>query len=389
MTLLRLSARGPRVAYLDGLRGLAAMQVVIHHYALAFLNDSNHFGFIGNGNFAVFIFFLMSGFVLTFSFERDALGISRNLARRLIRLALPVAAAAALAACLLWTMYKFGRQAAVISGSQSLFDYSIYPSLWDVLAETSGLRMLTGFHETTIFLGATDYLPAVVHSVDPPMWTLHVELWGSILVMLLVYFRVKATPLYPWFTLLILVVTGVHPLSLFVVGHLIATQLDHIPRFLRHSRPSLALGLLVFATGIYLASASAPPLVWRLTPLLNLSIFNQPPLVLKDEIGALMVFVAVMFVAPFRYFLQFKIFVWLGKISFSLYLVHYPIIVTIGSIIFVSVAFNFDVTAAAVVSFCAGLTITIAMAVLFERYVDRPAILLSKRVSAPLLLNTA
>jgi peptidoglycan/LPS O-acetylase OafA/YrhL len=388
MTQRRLPTPVSRVKYLDGLRGLAAMQVVIHHYTLAFLNDNNLLGFVRNGNFAVYIFFLISGFVLTFSFEKDPLGVSHNLARRLIRLGLPIAAAALFATSLLWMMHRFGKQAAAISGSQSLFEYSIFPSLWDVVAETSGLRMLTGFYDTTIFRGAAHYLPTIIHTVDPPMWTLHIELWGSILVMLLVYFRTKAASLYPWIVLLMLLVTGVHPLNLFGVGHLVATHLDRIPKRLLHSRLSLIIGSLAFAFGIYLAATADPPAIWRFTSLLNLSVFHQPPLILKDEVGAVMVFIAIMFIAPVRHVLQFKTLVWLGKMSFSLYLVHYPIIVTIGSIIFVSVAYHIDVTGAAAVSFCVGIMITMTVAFFFEKYVDHPAILLSRRVVAPLQLNT-
>lgn len=50
-----------REKYLDGLRGLAAVQVVFQHYTLAFLPASlGRFGILADGNFAVFIFLVMS-----------------------------------------------------------------------------------------------------------------------------------------------------------------------------------------------------------------------------------------------------------------------------------------------------------------------------------------
>jgi peptidoglycan/LPS O-acetylase OafA/YrhL len=385
----RLATSVSRVRYLDGLRGLAAIQVIIHHYSVGFLNDSNHLGFIGNGNFAVYIFFLMSGYVLTFSFEKDPLGLSRNLSRRLIRLGLPVTVAALFATCLLATMYEFGQQAAVVSGSKLLSDYSVFPSLRDVVTEASGLRMLTGFYETTIFREIAPYLPIMQRAVDPPMWTLHIELWGSILVILLVYFHAKSPSLYPWIVLLTLIGTGGHPLGLFVVGNFTAIYFDRIPKRILNNWLSFIVGSLVLAAGIYLAAAAAPPAIWRLTPLLNISIFHMPFVNLKDEIGAVMVFVATMFIAPIRYVLRCGTFVWLGRMSFSLYLVHFPIMITIGSIVFLSLVFYIDVTGAAAVTFCVGMITTMIVAFLFEKYVDYPAILLSRRVTAPLRLNTA
>jgi|SRR5580700_1882571 hypothetical protein len=72
-----------RVEYLDGLRGLAAMQVVLNHYTLAFAPGwVGPLGFFADGVAAVLLFFLMSGLVLTYSFERTPNAIAGGMANR-------------------------------------------------------------------------------------------------------------------------------------------------------------------------------------------------------------------------------------------------------------------------------------------------------------------
>ena len=58
-----------RIGFLDGLRGLACMQVVLFHYGSAFCPNAR-LGVLANGVLAVAIFFVISGFVLTESFAR-------------------------------------------------------------------------------------------------------------------------------------------------------------------------------------------------------------------------------------------------------------------------------------------------------------------------------
>ncbi len=93
-----------RIHCLDGLRGLSALLVVIHHYSLItlenadalflvnhrFLNGTlNFFGFIGH--LCVWFFFILSGYSLSVFFSKKYAGnYSRYLGSRLIRLYFPI-----------------------------------------------------------------------------------------------------------------------------------------------------------------------------------------------------------------------------------------------------------------------------------------------------------
>lgn len=105
----------PRFACLDGLRGLAALAVVCHHAILVHdyaiysgLPEHSRFSwdlalsgmpflFVASGDFAVSIFFVLSGFVLSHSWVHGRLGAAAAAVKRYARLTLPIAATSLLA----------------------------------------------------------------------------------------------------------------------------------------------------------------------------------------------------------------------------------------------------------------------------------------------------
>ncbi|GAB3990771.1 acyltransferase [Spirosoma daeguense] len=72
---------------LDGLRGIAAIAVVIFHF-MEFITPDYHNNFIAHAYLAVDFFFCLSGFVIAYAYDQKVqkIGIARFLKRRLIRL---------------------------------------------------------------------------------------------------------------------------------------------------------------------------------------------------------------------------------------------------------------------------------------------------------------
>ena len=87
-----------RLQYLEGVRGIAAMQVVLLHFVTGFLPETSQHArpplrVLFDGDTAVYLFFLLSGMVLTPSFARPGPFVGK-IAKRVLRLGIPVAAAA-------------------------------------------------------------------------------------------------------------------------------------------------------------------------------------------------------------------------------------------------------------------------------------------------------
>jgi len=102
-----------KINYLDGLRGVAAINVMIMHFFIILVPamiysdrmpshlgnieqifSSTPLGLIGAGNFSVCIFFVLSGYVLTQKYfkNKNKKIIIRGAMRRYIRLFVPVLA---------------------------------------------------------------------------------------------------------------------------------------------------------------------------------------------------------------------------------------------------------------------------------------------------------
>lgn len=306
-----------RFTTLDGLRGLAALSVVFYHCLLV----SPRFGTAGErqsgwtwalahtplhlfwqGGEAVYLFFVLSGFVLTLPFDRDAgSSWSGYYPRRIVRLYLPALAALALA---LLTMLLVNRHAA------------------------PGLSQWLNRHDVPITAGRVGHDAALVAGTgwyDSPLWSLQWEVLFSLLLPAYIFagkvLRRFAAPLAV--VVVVASVVGAHQqwdwliyMPMFAVGVLMAVSRQHLaelaPRIPRSGWWALDVLAVLLLTGT--ATASRLGNVAVVLPLIGsaLTIF----LFLEQRRAAA--------------FGDSRVVHWLGVRSFSLYLVHEPIIVSVA-----------------------------------------------------------
>jgi peptidoglycan/LPS O-acetylase OafA/YrhL len=97
----------------------------------------------------------------------------------------------------------------------------------------------------------------------------------------------------------------------------------------------------------------------------------------QGEVGATLVFAGVTLCVPVARWLSRGIFLWLGRLSFSIYLLHFPVMQTIGCLVF-SVTVPAGYLTACALGLAGGLFCTLVLATCFEKCIDRKAIMLSK-----------
>jgi peptidoglycan/LPS O-acetylase OafA/YrhL len=333
----------PRIAYLESIRGLAALQVLLLHFLGAFAPNLvvslpvgatvagyihlSPLYFLYDGYSAVYIFFALSGYVLTRSFERHAAQPSSQILARAIRLGLPAIAATLVAAAVMLMFGKPNVAAGDLSGS------AWFASQWNT--DVSILSVIRDGTINALFLGYRG-LPGVAflvtwqqpveQSLVAPLWTLSIEFYGSMIVLGLCWCARRSRALWWSVVLLGAIFTIRSAYICFFIGHLLAT-------FDRAERPAPVSKLLpMFSVmfGVFLCVLAE---VWQPQWLRSLcadpTYFLFPgqfaPMQLKTY-GAILVLVGIIDLQVARNFLSRPWLVTRSRLSFPLYLIHWPIL---------------------------------------------------------------
>jgi len=362
--------RTRRFRSLDGLRGIAALVVVFHHASLTLPAISDVYLVGGTappqigtavwwltstpvqlfvaGPQAVFVFFVLSGFVLVLPvLNNTSFDWVAYYPRRLARLYLPAIASVALAAA--WIQLANPNPAD--ASSRWVAAASVAPH-WRLIL--SGSDLLFGDN-----------------SLNSPLWSLRWEVVFSLGLPLFAASALVTSRYWPfaliasWGVVFVGMVAGndtVALLPLFFAGSVLAVKVDAIHRWMAPRTRSVTpqIGGAILLAGC-LALLTVRWMVWTVMP------DEQRLLTLADSLqffGAVgLVFMAA-FWPPFDRFLCARPVQWLGRLSFSLYLVHVPVLIAVGAVIGRNHA---------VLTGIVSLVASLVMAELFFLAIERPA----------------
>ena len=358
-----------RIHSLDGLRGVASLVVVVHHSLLVvpvlaapymsgyepvngfyrwLLYSPLHLGWAGTE--AVYVFFVLSGVVLARSvIGHPAFNWLAYFPSRLVRLYLPVLGAVGFALVTILIVPRVGEESSWVM---------FHPAVYTAQTALQDVMLIDG-----------------TSNVVAPLWSLQWEVLFSLLLPVFVLVARGRWLVVTVLTCLALTTLGyltgvlfVAFMPMFAIGVALAYQWDRIEHasIAVSSRRGgwIAWPFAVAAALILLCS------YWLLYPIAGngtqLITWTRPLVVA----GAVVLVVAAALWTPLRRLLSLRGFQWLGLISFSLYLVHDPIIV--------AAAFLIDSPRWTVVI---GVTVSVVAAVGFYLMVERPSHLLARGLS--------
>ena len=375
-----------KITYLDGLRGVAAVNVMIMHFFVALAPAMvygselpSHFGgnleqffsttplgLIGAGNFSVCIFFVLSGYVLTqkyFKIRDDSIIISGAL-RRYIRLFIPVFATVMLSFLLASAgLYRYYIETMIVSaGSNYRHYWTFTPDIFDAVKQAVW---------NSFFLGGNIYY-------NPVLWTMTIEFYGSMLVftMALLFGSLKNR----WTFYLAAVVLFLNSYYLaFVIGMALADTFNNKTPVLQVFKTGNNIVLFVIlVSGLFIGSYPISPLTNdSLYAFLNNGFFETPK-VTYHIIGAGMVMYALLNSQGLQSFFSSPVPVFLGKISYSLYLIHFLVISSFTCALFLVLYPVLSYGAAVLISCVLSLLIIIPLSYLFYKYIDMAGVELSR-----------
>ncbi|RMJ25397.1 acyltransferase [Aspergillus sp. HF37] len=364
-------------AYLDGLRGFAALLVYFHHHELWVHKLGNPhksnvlesgvlesgFGYDGRfhmvafpgvrtffsgGHYAVSTFFVLSGYVLSIKSldlieKGDLTALGDHLAsaffRRWVRLFLPVAATVVVYAT---SWHLFGIWVDGHSAKNNWLD-----EMWSLYTEFKNFSFL---YDT----GGEPWLSYNFH-----VWSIPVEMKGSLVVFasLLAFSRCTVNArLYCQLALIVyfLYIADGWYCAMFSAGMLLShldllAKLERLPGFLARLKPYKTiiyhhlLAISVFLGGVPGQGGGAEQLArnyawYYLSYLKPQAVFDYKWFYLFW--AAVLLVASVAHVSWLRRFLETRVCQYLGRISYALYLVHGPVLWSVGDRLYMAVGWK-------------------------------------------------
>lgn len=361
--LARTEVPALRLHYLDGLRGWAALAVVIFHSTWELFKGylpavrTSAPGLINDGKLAVYVFFVLSGLVLAHPYLRTRRieTLQTTALRRYVRLTIPIAAASALALGLMWLGWMRNVEANRIVESQDW--------LGAFYLQAPTLVSWAKFAFYNVFFHYDLHT-----SYDIVLWTMPFELAGSFVVFgLLALAGASLRARLLWYAAAAVLAVREAPEMLSFICGIALAEIATSRRYLQAADAragdvaGVALLALAFAGSVWLRDRYDPVLCAGL---------------------ALLVVLGAMLSARLRALLETPLSQALGRISFPLYLVHTLVICSASSMLILKLA-DLGWSRAAVVGVVAPATIaaSLAAAALFAP-VERLAIAASRAFSS-------
>lgn len=377
--------RKDSVAYLDGIRGTAAFVVFLNHFCMAFYSayfymkpelshlngleieySKSYFSFLNNGGFAVAIFFVLSGYVLSrkYFISNDLEVTISGLHRRFIRLYIPIAFTLIISYILLIQHAYSNDATSRITLSEWFFKQ------WRISEPET--RLLGSLTYGTMFAGDASF--------DTCLWTMSYEFYGSLFVFAFLAFT-HFTKRYRLLLAFLAMYYFYRANSPFYIAFILGITLCYTERWIQEKKGAMTtvIGVVLLIIGLLMGSlpmcapaaesaqANFKEIVWDYTPWCL-------------TIGAYILVLGFVISNPLQKIVSLAPFRFLGFISFSLYLIHPIILGSFSSSFFLNLYPSKGYNGAALVVFISTIALLLPVSWVMAKYVDQFGIRLAKNV---------
>ncbi|HEY8782473.1 MAG TPA: acyltransferase [Mucilaginibacter sp.] len=361
-----------RYRQLDSLRGLGAITVFFAHYIslkvslpLFHVVQPSPLGVLFNGAAALMLFFILSGFVLSLPFtdNNKPLKLTAFYTKRVFRI---------------YPAYIFAIIFTVLL-KELLFDRNgLIPYAgwlknfwnWDWNEYTASEIL------KTLLLIGPDFK---INFIDPPIWSLVIEMKMSIILpFFIVIVSRNSLALNIAFLLVMGWLTYEHnawAISIFYLGVLMAKYKDYILSKIRSWQVTAVIAAVVVCILFYNNNYEFLYFIRQL----NL----KSKYILSDylsAIGSCTIMMVILARKRLSHFFEHRIFTFFGDISYSFYLIHLPLLLTMGSLI--SNKFALSPVYIFLLAFALAVSVSYLMCVFIERPFQKFALRLVRKYKA-------
>jgi peptidoglycan/LPS O-acetylase OafA/YrhL len=347
---------------LEGLRGIAAVIVMLGHMVRGLVppGPGNWDGlhqfhrWLLNGGASVTVFFVLSGFILSLPFaaDRSRLRVLTALLKRWPRLAALTTIACLFSWALIVVSQDNYEQAAAVTNNKWMASHFNAPLKDQEISWPAAMR--DGLYQ--VFISGSSRF-------DSPLWTMRIELFGSFVVFLLapVLFGLKHWPLRLAVIAAVMLAGGTTFPMTYVSDFLVGTILAML--FAENKMPGFSNWAAAGAglAGLYLFCYSAAENHMIHAPIAAMLPPGETAHFVWDA-GAAMI-IMVLLGNPFLCHVFSKTWAkWLGLLSFPIYLLHVPIMLSAGATSIISAAAPCGTTGAVLLAAAVTLALTLLCA---------------------------